>query len=448
MATDVIMPVLGMAQDSGTLVRWLKQPGQSVTRGEILFEVETDKAVQEIEAQADGVLGPWLAGEGAVVPVTQVVARLYAPGEAPVAAETPAPAVAAPKPPLVTASPLATRMAAAHNINLAQVRTDDGKIHKADVMAYLAAAEQAPAGKMLASPKARRLAAERNLALTAIQGSGPDGAVLAADVLTWQSPAAVVQAVAPVAGVSPVIAKEVDDQSALPMSTAWRIMAERTTQAWTSAPHFVLQRRVLAGRLLDWQRGAQSRLAQKITVSDILVMACGRALARHPQICRSWQDGRPVAASAIHIGLAVALDDGLVVPVIRNADQLSLGDIATSRADLVARAKARRLHSDDLAGGVFTISNLGMFGVDRFLAILNAPQAGILAVGRIQDQVLPIDGQVSIQPVIELSVTFDHRVVDGARGAHFLQTLAALIEEPLQLLEQSSVSAQMQMLVR
>ncbi len=448
MATDVILPVLGMAQESGILVRWLKQPGQSVTRGEILFEVETDKAVQEIEAQADGVLGPWLAGEGAVVPVTQVVARLYAPGEAPVAAETPAPAVAALAPPLVTASPLAARVAAAHDVDLALVRTDGGKVHKADVLAYLAAAEQAPAGKVLASPKARRLADERNLPLAAIQGSGPDGAVLAADVLTWQPPATVGQAVAPVAVLSPVIAKEVDDRPALPMSTAWRIMAERTTQAWTSAPHFFLQRCVLAGRLLEWQRGARSRLAQKVTVTDILVMACGRALARHPQLCSSWQDGRIVAASAIHIGLAIALDDGLVVPVIHNADQLSLSDIATTRADLVARSQAGRLRVDDLAGGVFTISNLGMFGVDRFLAILNPPQAGILAVGKIQDQVLAIDGQASIQPVMELSVTFDHRVVDGARGARFLQTLAALIEEPLQLLEGSSAPVQIQMLVR
>lgn len=444
MATDVIMPVLGMAQDSGTLVRWRKQPRQSVTRGEILFEVETDKAVQEIEAPVDGVLGPWLADEGEVVPVTQVVARLYAPGEAPVSGEEPAPqakmASTTPASAPVAVSPLAARVAAAHNVDLTLVKPDGGRVQKADVLAYMAAEEQPPAGKILASPKARRLAGVRNLPLTAIQGSGPEGAVLAADVLAWQPPAAAEQPAPGMPTVALGPAPALEDQPAIPMSTVWRLMAERTTQAWTTTPHFFLQRRALAGRLQEWLRGAQSRLAQKVTASDILVMACARALALHPQVNASWQDGCLIAAPRIHIGLAVALEDGLVAPVIRDADRLSLSEIARTRADLVARAQAGQLRIADLEGGTFTVSNLGMFGVERFLAILNPPQAAILAVGAIHDEVLAVEGRPAIQSVVELTVTFDHRVVDGARGARFLQTLVGLIEEPLRLLEQPGVT--------
>ena len=446
MATDVIIPVLGMAQDSGRLVQWLKQPGQAVKAGDVLFEVETDKAVMEIEAPADGILGPWLVDEGEVVPVTQVVVRLYGPGEAPspeeAADQRPAnttPPDTQPKPPAVSASPLAARIAAAHDVDLALVKTDGGRVQKADVLAHLAAVEQAPEDKVLASPKARRLAAERNLPLTSVRGSGPDGAVLAEDVLAWEPPVSLDQPEAPVP--APAAAAETD-LLAVPMSTTWRIMAERTTQAWTSAPHFFLQRRALAGRLLEWQRSAQSRLDEKVTTSDILVMVCARALAIHSQVNSTWRDGRIAASPAVNIGLAVALDDGLVVPVIRKADQLSLRDIARTRADLVARARQGRLRVEDLASGTFTISNLGMFGVDRFLAILNSPQAAILAIGKIHDEVLPIDGQPSIQPVLELTVTFDHRVVDGARGARFLQTLVAFIEEPLQLLEQPRAASE------
>lgn len=457
MATDVIIPVLGMSQDSGRLVAWLKQPGQAVKAGEVLFEVETDKAVVEIEAPVDGVLGPWLVAEGEVAPTAQVVARIYAPGE-PVEGDTVAPVVtdsaaalpdaltvaagsAAPEPPPPSrdgqpasaplASPLAARVAAAHHVDLAQVPAPSGKIHKADVLAYLAAAEQAPAGKVLASPKARRLAQERGVDLADLRGRGPDGAVLAADVLAWQPPSPAIQpspTVAAAASMEP-------EPATIPLTSTWRIMAERTTLAWTTTPHFFLQRRALAGALLAWQRSAQSRSEAKITTSDLLVMLCARALALHPQVNHTWQSGGIVASPEINVGLAVAATDGLVVPVIRRADQLSLAEIARVRADLVARARAGRLRLEDVTGGTFTISNLGMFGVERFLAILNPPQAAILAVGAIHDQVLPVDGLPAIRPVLELTVTFDHRVVDGAAGARFLQTLVSLIEDPLHLLD-------------
>jgi pyruvate dehydrogenase E2 component (dihydrolipoamide acetyltransferase) len=450
MATDVIIPVLGMSQDSGLLVQWLKQPGDAVRAGEVLFEVETDKAVVEIEAPADGVLGPWLVGEGEVVPVTEVVARIYAPGEAanaPAITPSPPASPAAPRLPTATrdgqpasspppASPLAARVAAAHQVDLAQVQASGSKIHKADVLAYLAAAEQESTGKVLASPKARRLAQQRGVALGGLRGSGPDNAVLAADVLAWQPPSPV----SPPETAIPAAASAEPAALTIPISNTWRIMAERTTLAWTTTPHFFLQRRALAGALLAWQHSVQSRTEAKITTSDLLVMLCARALARHPQVNHTWQNGGIVASQAVNVGLAVAAPDGLVVPVIRHADQLSLSEIARARYDLVAKARAGRLRLDDITGGTFTISNLGMFGVERFLAVLNPPQAAILAVGAIHDQVLPIDGQPAIRSVLELTVTFDHRVVDGAAGARFLQTLVAWIEEPLQLLEQPAAA--------
>ncbi len=436
MAIDVIMPVLGMAQESGRLVRWLKQPGEPVARGELLFEVETDKAVQEIEATAAGVLGPWLVAEGEEVPVTQVVARLYAPGEMVAnleggAAKSAAPVTAAPP---VAASPVAARVAAVHNVDLALARTEGGPVQKADVLAYRAG-EQVSQEKVLASPKARRLAFESNVALSALRGSGLGGAIVTHDVVARQATSAAAAPVVPELRAEPLTVLERDDVHEQPMSTAWHIMAERTTQAWTSAPHFFLQRKALADRLHAWQRSAQPRWEDKITVSDMLIMVCAQALTEHPQVNRSWREGRILTQTAVHIGLAVALEDGLVVPVIRNADHLSLREIARTRAGLVERAYTGRLRVDDLAGGTFTISNLGMFGVERFLAILNPPQAAILAVGKLHDQVLPIDGQLAIRLVLELSVTFDHRVVDGARGARFLQTLVTLIEDPIQLLE-------------
>lgn len=441
MTTDIIMPVLGMAQDSGVLVRWLKQPGQSVARGEILFEVETDKAVQEIEAPAAGILGPWLAREGEVVPVTQVVARLYAPNDVLPAALAPSPnplpAAMPPRASTVAATPLAARMAAAHDIDLAKVQAESGRVQKADVLAYLAAAERRPVGRILASPKARLLAGERHLDLADLQGSGPGGAVLAADVLAWAP--AVAEKPVPAAQEArlPGAAGEADDLPLIPLSHTWQRMAERTTQAWISTPQFYLQRRALAGRLVEWLHGARSRSAQKVTVSDLLVMACARCLAIHPQVNRSWQDGRLVAFPSINVGLAVALEDGLVVPVIHHADRLSLHEITQIRTELAAHAREGRLRSGDVADGTFTISNLGMFGVDRFLAILNPPQAAILAAGAIRDEVVPLNGQPAVQPVIDLTVTFDHRVVDGAVGARFLQTLVAIIEEPLRLVEQA-----------
>lgn len=445
MAADVIMPALGMAQENGKIVQWLKHAGAEVTRGEPLLEIETDKITVEIEAPASGILANVSAAEGDEVPVGQVIAQILAPGEAAVEPAAPAPvagpAATTPAPEApdrpdgtveVVISPVAARIAAEHNLDPRQVKPGGGRIQKADVLAYLAArAQQASTATVArlspASPKARRLARERGLEIGSLKGSGPDGAVLTTDVLavvarpTPPTPAPAPQSVAAAA------------PQALTLSTAWRVMAERTTQSWTSVPHFYLLREVDAGAFITWRDQAQKRATQKLTFTDLLVKVVAVALRAHSRLNATWKDGGIVPNDEINVGLAVAVEDGLIVPAIHRADTLSLSDIAARRQEVVTRAQNGTLRPDDIRGVTFTISNLGMYGVDAFNAIVNAPQAAILAVGRIARRVVPVDDQPAVRSMMTLSLSCDHRVVDGARGAQFLATVAELIEAPLGL---------------
>jgi pyruvate dehydrogenase E2 component (dihydrolipoamide acetyltransferase) len=267
-----------------------------------------------------------------------------------------------------------------------------------------------PRSRIPASPKARRLAREREIDLAELAGSGPAGAVLAADVLREDG---------------------MDIGTAtLPTTRIWQVMAERLSQAWTSIPHFYLIREVNAARLKGWHAGFQARGGEKITLTDLLIKLTALALREHPRVNASRVRGGIRLHREINVGLAVAVPDGLVVPVVHHADGLEIGRLAARRRELVTRAQAGKLSLDDLSGGTFTISNLGMYGVDAFNAIVNPPQAAILAAGRIADRVTPLDGRPAVQPMLTLSLSCDHRVVDGARGAEFLQTLAGLVEAP------------------
>ncbi|MDI6772720.1 MAG: dihydrolipoamide acetyltransferase family protein, partial [bacterium] len=219
------------------------------------------------------------------------------------------------------------------------------------------------------------------------------------------------------------------------LSAAWRRMAERTTQSWTSAPHFYLLRDVDAGRLVAWRERWQKRFKVDLTYTDLLVKLLAAALQEHPRLNSRWLDGTIVSNPEINVGLAVAVEAGLLVPVIHRADQQSVRQIADRRKDLVSRAQAGKLRAEDLIGGTFTISNLGMYGVDVFNAIINPPQAALLAVGRIADRVVAVKGRPAVRPMMTLSLSCDHRVVDGARGARFLEALADLTEEPAALLD-------------
>jgi pyruvate dehydrogenase E2 component (dihydrolipoamide acetyltransferase) len=413
-----------------------------VRKGEPIAEVETDKVTIELEAPAAGVLRDVTAREGDVVPVGHTIAVIAAAGEPSTLSpqgrgqgEGPGGEEAATTDARVKASPLARKVAEEHGVDLARVKTATGKIEKADVLAYVesqrvvAAPTNGSAGRLVAaSPKARRLAAERGIDLRALKGSGPGGAVLEMDLPLVAAPAA-----APPLTTPPLTLPS-PRRGEGEVGTVWRIMAERMTASWTSAPHFYLVREVNVTRLVAWLGKARKQTGAHITYTDLLVKLVAATLVQHPRVAVSWKDGRLERHADVNIGLAVALDDGLVVPVLHKADTLGLEEIATRREDLVSRAQAGRLRPADIQGGVFTISNLGMYGVDAFNAIVNPPQAAILAVGRIADRVVPVDGRPAVQPTMVLTLSCDHRALDGARGARFLGALADLVEEPLALL--------------
>jgi pyruvate dehydrogenase E2 component (dihydrolipoamide acetyltransferase) len=429
MPTDIIMPALELAQETGKVLRWLKRPGDPVQKGEPVVEIETDKVTVELEAPASGVLRDVTAREGDVVPVGRTIAVVFAAGEtgggAAGAPSTVMPAAGV-SAGAVKASPLARKLAEQHGVDLTRVRTASGRIEKADILAYVESQKAAPAGNgaaarlAAASPKARRLAAERGVDISMVRGSGPGGAVLVVDVPMAARPA-------PTTPAAPHVA-------APAVGTVWRIMAERMTTSWTSAPHFYLVREVNVSRLVSWLDKARKQTGAHITYTDLLVKLVAAALSQHPRVNASWKDGAIVQNADVNIGLAVAIDDGLVVPVLHRADTLRLAEIASHREDVVSRAQAGKLRPADIQGGGFTISNLGMYGVDAFNAIVNPPQAAILAVGRIADRVVALNGQPAVQPTMVLTLSCDHRALDGARGAQFLGALADLIEEPLALL--------------
>ena len=415
------MPALGMAQETGKLIAWLKREGERVDKGEPLMEVETDKATVEIEAPASGTLNGLRAQDGDEVPVGEVIAWILEPGES-----TPpepggskmkeAPREEPEEAAVLNASPLARKIAAQHDLDLALVRSDGGRIEKDDVLAYLDDIKIRRNTPRLApaSPKARRLAEERGLDVAHLTGSGPEGAVLAEDVLA--------------------ASLEGGMTSSLAVSGIWQVMVGRVSQSWADAPHFYLLREVDASRLVAWRERLQAGGDPKITFSDLLVKLAAAALRQHPGVNASWNDGEILLKREINVALAIAIEAGLVAPVIHRADELRLQQIAERRQELIQRAQGGRLRPEDLKGGTFTISNLGMYGVDAFNAIVNPPQAAILATGRIAERVIAIDGRPAVRPTMMISLSCDHRVLDGARAAQFLKTLIDLIEEPLALL--------------
>lgn len=455
MAKEIIMPALGMAQETGTLLTWHKRQGDTVNKGELLMTVATDKTDVEIEAPASGILQGVTLKEGEEAPVGQVIAWLAAPGETipgtqANGASTPPATPAAPPSPVTAATlpatPVAARMAAEHGVDLHLVKATGDRIQKEDVLAYLAEREKTvqPAttavtnGKVLASPKARRLATEQGIDLATITGSGPDGAVIAADVLAAAQAKPVSQSpsLPSPASQSPVASLPIaPSPEAIPMSRPWRIMAQRLQQSWTTVPHFYLERDVNATALGQWRKALQARNSAKITYTDLMVKVVAAALCKHPRLNASWHNEQIIANRDINVGLAVAVEDGLLVPVVHSADRLGLADIAARRSDLVEKAGTGKLAPADLANGTFTISNLGMFGVERFNAIVNPPQAAILAVGAIVERVVPVNGQPAVQSMMTLTLSCDHRIVDGARAAQFLQTLVGYLEDPLSILD-------------
>ena len=395
MPFEVIMPALGLAQETGKVVRWLKDEGDRVHVGEPIVEIETDKVTVEIESDAEGYIGAFSAGEGDDVPVGTVIAMVYDTVEA---IREPEPAL--PGVPRAEPSPESRTVAAA----AAPPRTNGSLL------------------RPLASPKARRLAAAHGVGLAALTGTGPRGAVRATDVL------AAVEAGRRTADVS-------GEHGLEPHSRIWSRMAERLSVSWREAPHFFLQREIDASGMLSWKDACNGRGTSPVTLTDVLVSVSARILARHPRLRSQWSAEGLRTLSSVDIGIAVAVDDGLVVPVIRSADACSIDDLARRRAGLVERARAGRLEPNDVGGGIFTVSNLGMFGVDAFRAILNPPEAAIMAVGRVRPALRLASGVPVEFPTLTVTLSCDHRVVDGATAARFLGDLADALENPLVLLD-------------
>jgi len=395
------MPALEMAQETGKLVSWRKKEGDRVTKGEPLLEIETDKAVMEVEAPADGILAGVKAREGAVIPVGQTIAWIVSPGETPPQENKP-----------LRSAP-ATRANSEGGSATASAAKDPGQI-------------TATGAKI--SPKARRLAKELGVDITTLRGSGPGGEILASDVQATTAHDASTSALSPA---------HTQAQIEVPGSIG-RLMAERTTQSWTSVPHFFVTREVEAGALHAAREpmalAQEQAPGRRLTHSDLLVALVARVLLKHPRVNASWSAEGIRLHDRVNIGLAIAVNDGVVTAVIHDAHTAGLGEISSQRRALTERARSGKLRPSDIADATFTLSNLGMYHVDSFAAIITPPQAAILAVGAISDRVVAIDGQPAIRSMMTLTLSCDHRVADGARAAAFMNDLAEAIRQPQRVL--------------
>jgi len=409
MAHSIVMPALEMAQETGKLLAWRKKEGEAIAKGEPLLDVETDKAVVEIESPAEGILAGVKAQAGDVIPVGQTIAWIVNPGEKVPEEET----------------------------SSASGRRMDNKAAPVAAAAASSAAAPAvvPASSARISPKARRLAREHGVDLSRVRGTGGEGEILAEDILAFVAAGgSSAGAAAPASAKTP----QAEARATQTLTQVARLMAERTTLSWTTAPHFFVTRDIDASALLAAREKfgpvIEKERAVKLSHTDLLIAAVAHALEKHPIVNASWAGDGIRLHPEVNVGIAMAVDDGVVVAAIPGTNTKKLGEIAVMRRDLTDRARAGKLRPPDITGATFTISNLGMYQVDAFTAIIVAPQAAILAVGRIADRVVPVDGKPGIRPMMTLTLSCDHRVFDGARAALFLNDLAAAIVEPEKLL--------------
>jgi pyruvate dehydrogenase E2 component (dihydrolipoamide acetyltransferase) len=427
MATEVKLPRLGQGMESGTIVKWLKSEGDRVEKGEALYELDTDKVTQEVEAEASGVLLKIAISEGEVE-VGRTIAVIGEQGE---------------KVEVEPSEPAGNGSAgqevaddAQEEGSPARAREDErerGRRASAGDMGEQVAEIRQPSGdnggRVKASPLARRIARERGIDLSAVAGTGPDGRVVAEDVERTAASGAPAPAARTPVGASALPLEGVEVQQ---LSSMRKTIARRLTEAW-QAPVFQLSVTVDMGRALELRKRLvelQDDGAVKPTISDLLTKVSAAALMRHRAVNALYKGDAVELYPTANIGIAVAVPNGLVVPVIQGCERKSIAEIAAARALIVERARGGKLQQSDLDGGTFTISNLGMYGIERFIAVLNPPQAAILAVGSTEDRVVAVDGRPAVRPRMEITLTCDHRAVDGATGAEFLRDLKAFLEEP------------------
>ena len=451
MAIRILMPKLSFIVTQGTILEWLKKPGDLVNKGEPLLVIESEKATVEVESPGTGILGPDLAPVGTIVPVTATIGYILEPGEEPpkleldlvgsVQGQTAGEPDAETAPTererqragkrrvRVKVSPSARRLAQEHGVDLAEVEGSgpQGRIVKKDVLAYVEARTQAEKkSPVRVTPAARNLAAALGVDLSKVERTGPGGRVMLEDVKRAS------QAELPPSSAAGPPAEQIE------LTSIQRITAERMSLSFRTAPHFYLSVQVDMSQAVVMREtllpAVKARTGVRLSFSDILVRAVAWALKEHPSLNAAFEEGRLKRYQEINVGLAVDTPRGLTVPVFREADLLSLVGIARWRAEVVERARNNRLTPDDVSGGTFTVSNLGMFGIDVFNAIINPPQAAILAAGRIAKRPLVVDDTLQVRTTMWLTLSVDHRVADGATAARFLQDLVRDLENPHQML--------------
>ncbi len=440
MATEMIMPKVDMDQETGTVVEWLKGNGQQVEEGEIIMVMETDKIAIDVEAPGTGILDGISANPGDVVPIGTVIAYILAEGEElpkkPIESTAPAleTTTAAPSADTaekeISATPVAKNMAAVHGVDLAAVESTGtgGKVTKADVQAVVSrATKPVDSRDVYATPAARRTARIEGVNLGLVQGSGPGSRIQLSDVKGYLTS----KPQADFAASAQIQAGEV-----IPLIGMRRTIAERLTASYQSIPHIQFTVRVDMTNFFkarnDYNDLALKRGDDKVSVTAVLVKLVSMVLTEHPWVNSSLIDDKIILHKDINIGVAVALEKGLIVPVIKNADQKGISLIASETNELITRAREEKLNSTDVKGGTFTITNLGPFGVEQFNAIINPPEAGILAVGATTSEVVALpDGTIAARPLMRLTLSADLRVVDGAVAARFIGDLKTSLENPI-----------------
>jgi len=403
MATKVIMPKLGLTMTEGTITEWKKTEGEAVEKGEILYVLETEKVTFEVEAPESGILGKIVAKEGDVIPVGGIVAYILQPGEK--LTDIPEPVVEAEtkeeeiKVPAEAAKPIAERAKLSEGVKI--------------------------------SPLARRIAEEHNVDISTLMGTGPEGRIVKEDVLRAVEEGKI-------AAKPPTEKESSVEEKTVPLSSMRKTIARRMVESFQSAPHFFLTMEVDTRELEEVRQqlipSVEEKVGTRLTITDLLTKMVATALEEHPEMNCSFIDGSVKLFSWIDIGLVTAVEGGLMVPVIRQANKLSLPQLARVRAELTEKARERKVSLDEITGSTFTISNLGMFGIDQFSAILQPPEGAILAVGRIINKPVALEGEIVIRPRMTLTLSIDHRVLDGVSGAGFLQRVKELIEKPTFLL--------------
>ncbi|MCH7738150.1 MAG: 2-oxo acid dehydrogenase subunit E2 [Chloroflexi bacterium] len=446
MATLMVMPQMGYDMHEGKVVRWFKKEGEEVVRGEVIAEIETDKATVEYEAYTGGVMAKIVAAEGATIPVGELIAVITAPGEAipediltdaalaepagaaePAAVEAPAPAPAtAPSSGdgEVRASPLARRLAKERGVDLSTVNGTGpgGRVTEADIPEQGAPA--AATGRVKASPLARRLARERGIDLSTLTGTGPGGRITEVDVPEHAAPASDETAVP--AGLT---------SESVELSRMRQAIARVTVDSKREAPHFYVAIDIDMTKAMSFRRDLNDELdaEKRVSVNDFIVKASAIAIGRHPKFNSFFRDDHLQMNASINVGIAIALESGLIVPGINGCEGKSLVEIAVASRDLVARANSGTLRNEEYSGTTFSISNLGMFDIDSFTAIIFPPHAAVLAVGTVKEQPVVRDGELAVAQIMKTTLSTDHRVADGAEAAQFLVEIKKLLENPISL---------------